>query len=234
MITTKEFWFTRLDLVEDQSDGNLPIKNLKYPNAHLNSIYIASFTENEKEEYPLWKLYNALDGVRFCINSELFGSKVSNSDKIILDKDCSIGFSYFGEDHLSFKPQYIYGPVKITYYKSNELDRLTNDIQSSNSFEIKFRNLIFAKSELYSYEKEYRYVIGPEINTIITNETSYRLNEDLNKDQPYLSIPMKLKIQEVMFGPKCTNLDGIINLLKEYNPEITIKYSEIKLRNCKY
>lgn len=239
IIESNCFRFTRADLLEDPFDSNFPHVNLSFSNGYKNSIYVACFTVEEKEQDYLWETYNNFEGVRFKISSNLFGQSINteieynrNNNPEINIEICPFG-NASSDEIKTYQCEKITGPININYLAGNQSEDLISVSKSKKTnYKIMFKQLIFSKLESYGFEKEVRYAILPPIGKIFTDVESHRNNPNLNLDKPYISVNLQTKIDEVILGPKVNLLDEntirLIKLLKKHNHKISIKLSEIK------
>ena len=62
--------FTRIDLLNDPEESIIPMMDKNY----MKSIFISSWTDNEIDAIPMWKMYSGFDGVRLKLPIDLFAN----------------------------------------------------------------------------------------------------------------------------------------------------------------
>lgn len=218
----KSLWFTRLDVLSDENEGELPVENQidmfldltrRFPDMrpeealervsksvsnvskYIKFTLVNSWSITEAESYALWKIYlgNSPFGIAIKTNFGLLKQSLS-----IADDDINV-----------FLIKYI-----KTY--GEKLEEKNQD------------NVIGYKYEFYNYEKELRLAIKNQfIRDVASNGLKPRF--DLGK---YVLVDLDILLQKVVTPPKAPNWfeDVIISLVKKYNIKTEVERSTIKDR----
>jgi len=219
-------------------------------------VYISSWTEDEEESIPMWKMYSSLNrGIRIKLKKDPF---VRYS---IADEAQKNGFIINGEDNEKFSFLF---PVKdmigvpfttsaamantdnflyqVEYTDDEALLKpkvIESDDKSTN---IRFNRIGRYKSKKWEFQKEWRYLFWavPMNSFDVKNavDNIWRIinaikNDDLKPpfDHYDLSISDEAFAEmEIMMGPTVSyGMEIMVNsLVKDYNPTAKVIYSNLK------
>lgn len=224
IIKNQTIRFKRIDLLNDPLEANL-----KSFTNFRKFVFTSSWTANEIDEIPMWKMYCNLEGVRFRMPIDLF----TNEKGLQIEKD-EDSFNLISElenpyyldvkqlkEEKKFKVNKIIGPAKIIYDQNfNDLENstikseYTKNKETENFImnEINFRLMGLKKSNFWQFENEYRFRILP-FDKIKGSETVLNSNI-INMKSEYIDIKFNqsaLGNIEILFGPK-TNDNDIIDI----------------------
>jgi len=160
--------------MNDPLDGQSDL----FPDSRQN-VFVSSWTSEEKDEIPMWKIYNDLKGIRirmpidlFNHSGELIVAKLNDGDNYLikskLDKSYLINrkkaeYKTVDSADNAFKINSVYGPTKVDYCESEvslndglvEMKKLAD----FNSYEINLHLIGQKKIDYWSFEKEFRFRI---------------------------------------------------------------------------
>lgn len=239
ILDSKKFRFTRLDILNDPLEGR--VRNGKSLSDRVGqSSYVSCWTQNERDEIPMWKLYtDDLDGIRLRLRSHLFhqcldstGSAHSRNreDTLVgtvtrdnVESPRHYQISLLEKNGIE-RIDYDAHPMQVVYddcylpefYKNYEAD-LGNgplDLYTSN-----WGALGRIKKEDWQFEQEWRFRIFLLYNRdgefIEQGNKSQPLYEDENvtiaTDALYIRFhPETFQGAELRLGPKCTEAHRIL------------------------
>ena len=238
--------FTRLDRMNDPFEGyNSILLDFR------NNVFISSWTAEESDALPMWKLYTDLKGLRLRMPIDLFNQSknlevvqnysgdfqmrsVLGKPYIIKTKPASIKKNFEGD--MTFRN--VYGPTKVDYFSTKE--QLEDGIlklkkqPTFDLFEIKIHLLGQRKLDYWNFEKEYRFSVAYGNARIMAGSMDVlkQSSEIMPVITEFIDIDFKessLNNLEILLGPRSTESDKktIEKLLKEIGVE---NYSVLKSR----
>lgn len=249
ILKTGKIRFKRLDKVNDPIEGNIP----EYPKIG-RYVFTSSWTAQEREEIPMWKMYSDLKGVRFRMPIDLFNhsekmanSRLSNSldSQIIwkLDKEYLVEtekIARFARDKGNhYKINTVIGPSMVVY--TDSIEDIKKDAillktlpKGKQLHSILIGTLGQRKVNFWSFEKEFRFRI--RVDKLKITAKPERLKNSLDNILiEYIDICYKkesLEDVEILLGPKTKEEDEqqIIDALNEIGIiKFTINKSQIKI-----
>lgn len=240
--------FTRLDLLDDIKE----VYDLDNPTWKFDkAIFISSWTEDEEENIPLWKMYASVtNGVRITMSQNMFrknlikGFEESNhgmngdiyspltkeehsyNDKYLIINDFS------GEDFYK-KVDYKTDPDIIKFYRS-VIKRTDNGIEVDRLWD-----LGKIKNKKWAFQKEVRFTIYTKsLNPKFKDDPSRQYDaEHISQwfDNPdrYIDVPLAeeaLKNMTITLAPCVSDAQRVIvkSLIQTFKLQNTFKESELK------
>lgn len=219
-------------------------------------FFVSSWTDDETESIPMWNMYTKMDsGVRIGLPKNPFSThETTNCDM----KKVFPNYKVEGENSVStflnmadmmragvFSPQAWEGDIlkKIIYTANKELLEPTVIFSVGDKININFEKMGTYKNLYWKFQKEWRYIMcflpikfDTDLSTISddVNKMVVRLLED-SQEGPFDYYDLDIRSDAfsnmlVTPSPKMTSGNRIVldSLLKEYNPGVSIKESELQ------
>lgn len=246
------FRFNRLDRMNDPLDGHSNI----YTDSRQN-VFSSSWTAENRDELPMWKIYSGLKGVRLKMPIDLFNYsdnlKVAKLNKgknylikSLLNKSYTIERKELPYKHNknfegTLPINSVFGPTRIDYFRkksdlSKGLIKKRKDIDFP-FYEINLNLIGQKKIDYWNFEKEFRYRIFYGDSIMLAGSTQV-LEEMFNKSPiitDFIDVefkPESMENIEIILGPESDENAGekIVEVLKKKKiKDFTIKKSRIKI-----
>lgn len=207
------------------------------------NVFATCWTAEERDELPMWNLYNQLQGVRIKMPIDMFNhekemmlTKISGSNNFLiksnLNKEYQINrypidpkIAVFMEKSFPFNS--VYGPTKIEYVNSSEeieANHFTSNDLNKNFQELHMNLIGQKKVDHWEFEKEHRYRVffANGLKIAGTLEIMKEILENSPVKTEFIDIELKEKSFEnfeILLGPKTGEKE------EEYIKNILIKYN---------
>lgn len=253
ILSSKKLKLTPLNKLDDLEEGKF--KDL----CHMAKYcFVSSWTDDEKESIPLWKMYAGnLDGVRikmkanpFKLHSVYETNYLEREGEMVLKREYGNSFWTFIQQEDYDSGEYMCNEVnrrekknsllhKVMYTRDNELlyPQVYNQVDEKTSV-YNILNLGYYKHDVWDFQQEWRYIINffPFCNSF-SNVPSpcsdlIKLDVSLPFENYYLDIDDQAFAEmEITLAPKMNEGDKIIvkKLVEEYNPNAVNKIIDSNL-----
>lgn len=247
IVENKTIRFTRLDKLNDPIEGMIGINNngtkidliMKY-------AYCSCWSNVEDESVAMWNLYAQNIGVRIKFRYDMF-LKDNAAMNLKEMYDCvypvtpidEINIGNIGNKELPCCIDKIYGPIRIIYEKSIEtINNKVTDRTLENDENVKFvmndiflLKKAFMKINHWKYEEEYRFVLCPFIEIHGSESITGQINSINTTSFPdIIDIPLQKQIEEVVFGPRMSEIDKHTLRLFLYDKGIiNVRNSQVRI-----
>ena len=192
ILLTRKILFTQLSSkkINDPIEAQIK-KRQRNIDIHKSLIYISSWTYDDVESLPMWKMYEKQEhtSVRIRLPCDMFATnrndysfKLEECDfgwrpYVKLSQDTNINKLIESSSHVpndfDFKLDKVFGPIRIAYIDSLEdinasfIKELKNGLNNNKDFwSIILKNIGMHKTLYWSYEKEIRFIVYPPIESI--------------------------------------------------------------------
>lgn len=251
ILPSRTIRFTRLDLLNDPTEGYQP----GFPSARKN-VFVSSWTFEETDSLPMWKMYCGLRGARlklpidmFCFNGMPKLNKNHCGEWFIvstLNKAYEVSRKGIIESEANRRQwcqvSEVYGPDRVVYVP--EISKLSNDLlrkDQRNPEESTFSlgGLGLRKPFWWSFENEFRFRIVFAGSTIVNSPPDViRLlyeKAPVSDASPHIDVGFdesKVDSLEVLLGPLADDdeLRGVKRFLDSLNYKYKLKRSDIDIR----
>lgn len=241
--------FTKLSNLNDPLEG----KTADIQGAE-KLIYCSSWTKNEEDTIPMWKMYTNLNGVRISVNASSlfkttgpiqrgdFGTGEINfsklSESIIVP---AVGF--VDRKRIINKIDEILGPDPVEYKSSNSeaQPKIISNVVSSRGSEYNHEVIRLAKVGLYKhehwmYESEVRFRLAyAACFSPPVGNSAQHFCQCVGFEKDYIDVPLSSHFVDdlhITMGPLSDPAQEILlrALLEKYAPKATIDKSKIQMR----
>lgn len=241
------FRFNRLDRMNDPFEG--------YSSLFLDSrqcVFATSWTSEERDELPMWKIYSNLSGIRLRMPIDLFDHignfkvvKMERANNFLIKSDLNksykierqpLPYEVKKSSDKDFVSNCVYGPSKVGYFETKEsLEKgvvLKKQDVGFDFYEINLNLIGQKKLDYWSFEKEYRYRIFFG-NSIMLAGSDKVLNEFLTNSPVMTEFvdvqykPGSLENIEIVLGPNA-DIEAKEKIEKLLNKEGVKNYEILK------
>lgn len=244
ILKTKKIRFNRLDHVDDLSECE------SMDGKHAGrTIFVSCWTNDEKENIPLWKMYAGLDGVRIKLpvkwykEYKLDGTR-GKTERFFHEKlHMDITLPYSGpikpieliNNKFAIMPNFSSSvfPLKVEYTNDDSKLLPRTIFKNGGEVTVGLEEIGKYKSTYWEFQKEYRYML--HIMPIRSPETyGASIHDVFPTDLNLSEYPISeyfidisetaLSNMEVVLGPKCTESKRLIlsALLEKYAPNSSL------------
>lgn len=248
ILESKRIRFTRLDLLDDIQE----IKGLDHQILKLDkSIFVSSWTEDNEENIPLWKMYASItNGIRITMPQDMFQKHLispfaENNHGMTIDM-----YSPFTKEETFYNGKYLI----INSFVNSDANFYKN-VEYINNFADKYKSLIQEsengvtigciwdlgryKSKKWEFQKEVRFTIYTKtLNPIFKNSPmkqydAANIGQWFENSDKYIDVPLSdeaFKNMTITLAPCVTDAQRVIvkSLIHTYGLHNEFKESDLR------